>query len=772
MAKRKAEKEQKNGKKDLLARVRECLKTASEADEEMRRKFVDDMKFTFVPGEQWDANQKKKRGKRPCYEFNKLRVTIKRVINNIRANRPMGKVRATEDGDKDTADVIDGLIRNIWAVSDADTAIDYAAEQQTGGGMGAWRVNTRYSSDTTFDQDIVIESVRNPLCLYPDPACRDPLKRDADYWIYTDRISRKSYEMRWPNREVIDFDEGQFDDEELWEDEDETVRICEYWYREPVVEKLLLLADGKTVKASEYDGPAEAIKRTRDVQCYKIKMCIASGDAILEERDWAGSKFPWIIVYGDWVVIEGKTYWNGMTRFSKDAQRSYNVSRTAIAEQIASAPNSHWWATADQAKGHTDEWGQAHDQLFPFLLYNADAKSNGAPPQRMGGADVPVALIQESQIASEEIKAVTGIFDPSLGNQSNETSGRAIAARAQQGEIATFNYPDNIAKGIRVTYEILIDLIPKVYDTERSLRILGVDGAEKYVKVNQPQFDAATGKVKVQNDLTRGKYDVTVTVGPSFSTQRQEAVALYSEIGNKLPQLWAVAGDLMFRSMDLPYAEQIAERFRTLLPPEIQKTIADGKPVPPEVQAVMQQAEQAMAQVQQMGMLVQQAAQEAQQEKAESEKAKAEVQTLIEKLKTEEARFEAKIAKEIARITQMEAGLTQQGAQLTVQASQAEAQAKESTVEQDRENLVAEAGQAVQQIQQLAQQFAQFAAQIMQQIEQKTTAQQAPRRRQIRAKRVNGELIAQIDELDDLGQVTDSREARVRRENGELVGEA
>jgi len=309
MARKKAEKADRNPKKDLLARVRECLKKASDADQEMRNKFVEDMKFVFVPGEQWDANQKKKRGRRPCYEFNKLRVTIKRVINNIRANRPQGKVRAVEDGDKETADIIDGLIRNIWAVSDADTAIDYAAEQQTCGGMGAWRVNTRYSSDTTFDQDIVIEPVRNPLCLYPDAACRDPLKRDADYWIYTDRISKNSYEARWPNREVIDFDEGVFDDADLWEDEDETVRICEFWYRELVTEKLLLLADGKTVKASEYDGPQEAIKRTRDVQCYKIKMCIASGEAILEERDWAGSKFPWVIVYGDWVVIEGKVYW-------------------------------------------------------------------------------------------------------------------------------------------------------------------------------------------------------------------------------------------------------------------------------------------------------------------------------------------------------------------------------------------------------------------------------------------------------------------------------
>lgn len=766
MAKKKAEKPaaEKNPKKDLLVRVRDCFKIATEADNENRKPALEDLKFLHVPGEQWDQKLKQERGNdRPCMEFNKLRVTVKRIVNDMRANRPAGKVRAAEDGDKDTADVYEGLIRNIWNISDGDTIIDYSAEYQVGAGMGAWRVNTKYSTDTVFDQDIVIEPIKNPFTLYADPSASDPIKRDAEYWLLTERISKTSFEQRWPEADRTSFDDVEFDDDAEWSN-DEQVRICEYWYKEPATKTLLLLTDGKTVDKSKYDG-ATPIKRERVIKCHKIMMCIVSGDAILEgPTEWAGSQFPFVQVYGDWLVIDGKVYWYGLTRHSKGAQIAYNYTRTAITETIALAPQSKFWATPDQAKGHTGKWGEAHWKLFPFLLYNADPKTGGGPPVRMGGPDVPIALIQESQMASDEIKATSGIFDPSLGQQSNEVSGRAIAQRQRQGEIATFNYSDNLAKGIRRTWEILIDLIPPVYDTERSIRILGVDGAEKYVKINSPRQDPATGQMVVQNDLSRGKYDVTVTVGPSFSTQRQEATELYTQLGQAVPQLWGVAGDLIMQSMDLPYSQQIAERMKALLPPQIQQTLSEDKPIPPEVQAVMQQAQQAMQMVQQHGQLVQAAQQELEQEKAAVDQGKSEIQQKIAELQTKQAQFEARVAKELANIAMKEAALT-------VKQAQSESQDAAGAVEQDRQSLIGEAAQAVQTIQQLALEFGQLAAQITQQIDQRAAVQQAPKRKQIRAKRVNGELIAQIDELDEAGQVTGSREARVRRENGELVGE-
>jgi hypothetical protein len=714
--------------KDLLVRVRERYKLMTEADDKNRKAALDDLKFLHVPGEQWDPKLKQERGNdRPCMEFNKLRVTVKRVVNDMRANRPHGKVRAVEDGDKDTADVMEGLIRNIWNVSDGDTIIDYSAEYQVGAGMGAWRVNTQYSTDTVFDQDIVIEPIKNPFTLFADPSASDPIKRDAEDWILTEMISNAAYERRWPKAKRTSFEGLEFDDDELWT-EDEMTRICEYWYKEPATKTLLLLADGKTVDKSKWDGVTQ-IKRERTIKCHKIMMCIASGDAILEgPTEWAGYCFPFVQIYGDWLVIDGKVVWYGLTRHSKGAQVAYNYTRTAITETIALAPQSKFWATPEQAKGHTARWSEAHTKLFPFLLYNADGKAPG-PPTRMGGPDVPVALIQESQMASEEIKATSGIFDNSLGQQGNESSGRAIAARQRQGEIATFNYSDNLAKGIRRTHEILIDLIPRVYDTERSIRILGVDGAEKYVKINAPKQDPKTGEMIVENDLSRGKYDVTVTVGPSFATQRQEATELYTQLGAAVPQLWAVAGDVIMKSMDLPYADQMAERMKALLPPQIQQTLSEGKPVPPEVQAVMNQANQAMQLVQQHGQLVQEAQAELQQEQAKIDKGKAEIQALIANLETKEAQFEAEVAKTLAQLAEKEA----QNALKNAQDGQA----------QDREALAAEVQQAIGGIQQLAGAFMQQAAQTLAEImaKQQTQVVVPPRPRVMRVERQNGALV-------------------------------
>lgn len=724
----------KSDDQKLLERMRKCYKLGTEADQDNRRAAISDLKFTFVPGEGWDKQIKLERGDdRPCYEFNRLRITVKRIVNEMRANRPQGKVRAVEDNDVDTAEVFEGLCRNIWNVSDADTVIDYAGEYQVAGGMGAWRVNTRYSSDTVFEQDIVIEPIKNPLTLYSDPTAADPIKRDAEWWFLTERIGNHSYDTRWPEKKRVSWEGTEYDDDEDWSD-DETTRICEYWWKEPAQKSLYLLKNGKTVDGDKFDGAASDILKKRVIKCHKIMMCIASGDAILEKpTEWPGVHFPFVVVYGDWIVIDGKVYWNGITRHSKSAQMIHNYSFTAAFESVSLAPQAKFWATPAQAEGHMTSWSEAHKKLIPMMLYNVDQKAPG-PPQAMAGPQIPAALMQAMAVSADEIKATSGIFDNSLGDQGNETSGRAITARQRQGEVATFNFPDNMGKGVRRTWEILIDLAPKVYDTERSVRILGVDGAEKYVKINSPKMNPATGEVEIENDLTAGKFDVVVTVGPSFSTQRQEATETYTQLGQAVPQVWGVAGDLIMKSMDLPYADQIAERMKALLPPQIQQQIAQaegGKPMPPEVMQAMQQAKEAMAMVQQHAQLVQAAQAELQQEKADTDKAKSELDTKIANLKTEEARFEAQVAKAMAQIAMKEAQVATAGAQ-DDQAS-------------DRAALSNEVTGAVAEIQQMAGQFMQQAAQTLAEImakQQPTVIVHQPQRPRVtRVDRVNGSMV-------------------------------
>lgn len=759
----------KTSDKDLVARVRKRYETMAEADHENRRKALDDLKFVHVPGEQWDSTLKQERGERPCYEFNKTRVTVKRVVNDIRANRPQGKVRAVEDNDKDAAEVMEGLCRNIWNTSDGDTVFDSAAEFQVACGMGAWRVNTKYTCDTAFDQDIVIEAIPNPFCLYADPAAQDLLKRDAEDWLLTEKVTRKAYEARWPKARVVEFTSTEFDDDGEWE-EDERVRIAEYWWKEPVTKEIWLLSDGTTldssakdpdlgrpVKESDLKLAGIGIVRRRKVKTHKILMAIVSGEAVLEgPTEWVGREFPFIQIFGEYLIIDGKAHWFGLTRFAKDAQRSYNVARTAISETIALAPQAKYWATPKQAAGHEKEWAEAHKKNYPFISYTTDPAAPG-PPTRTGGAEVPVALIQESQIASDEIKAVTGIFDASLGNRSNEQSGIAIRSRQAQGEVATFNYRDNASKGMQRTWEILLDLIPKVYDTERSVRILGVDGAEKYTKVN-----TVDGNGNTLNDITRGKFDVTVTVGPSFATQRMEAAEIYGQLAQANPALFGIAGDLMMKAADLPYSDQIAERLKIMLPPQIAQAEGDGKPMPPEVQAAMAQADQMVQQAQAMGAAVQEAAQQVKAEKADAEKAKSEVQVAVANLKAQEASLD----KQVAEFKQL---VAETRAQIAAEQSQGEAQTQ-AQAGAERDALVGEVAQALQMLEAQSQAFQQAAAQVLTEVQQVVAAQaqaaQRPKNKQFSAKRVNGQLVGELVDL-DTGKATRIETQRV---NGELIG--
>jgi hypothetical protein len=677
---------------DIVRNARDRYNVMAEDDRHNRIDCLEDLRFVNLPGAQWSESMKTYRGDRPCYEYNKTRVRCKRVVNDMRDNRPQGKVRPVEGGDKEIAEINEGLIRNIWNASHGDNSTDYAAGFQVQGGMGAWRVNTEYSADTAFNQDLVIEPIENPLCLYADPSARDPMYRDAKDWIYTYRITHEHFEEEFGTKaEKVDFeadDEFADDHDDEWTDED-TVRIAEYWYKEPVTKELLLVevpdpeqeGQMKTLvvdsESDEANGiPPEAIKDTREVKTHDIKMCILSGADILEGPvKWAGRKFPWVMVHGERINIEGRNYWWGLVRHAKDAQRNFNVSKTAIAETIAQTPKAKWWATSAQAAGHTDEWAEADKKNFPYLLYEADPATGGAAPQRMGGADVPVALMQQAAIDNEDLKDVMGLPDASMGASGDEKSGRAIYARQQQGEIANFDYKDNMAKAVEYTFEILIDLIPEIYDTDRELRVLGVDGAEDYKRVNQIVMDPESGKAVRVNDLSMGRYDVTVTSGPTFSTLRQEAAETYGQLAQSFPEIMQIAGDLVFKSMDLPYADEIGERLRTLLPPQIQQQMNDETEQSPEVQAAMQQASQAMQQVQEHAQLVQAASAELQEEVGENEKLKSEIKLEHAQVKVARAEFDAHVAETLSKVTERGASIMQKEANLTVKGAELKEQA-------------------------------------------------------------------------------------------------
>lgn len=587
-------------KDDQLSEMLDRYRRADECCIDLYDAADNDIAFVSKPGCQWDEKLKSRRGDRPCYEFPKLQGHIRQVVNSMRQARPQGKVRGVEESDTWLAEIMNGLCRNILDVSNADLAHDIAFAQAVKGGMGVWRIRTRYEDEASFNQEIVIEPIRNFRCVKFDPAAEKIDRSDALFAFVEEYIPEEAFKRKYPTAKLQDFESGR--DTGDWRDADK-VRVAEYWYKKPVKRELWALSNGDVVWADESDEAAlaaagVAITNGRMVDTHKVCMRLTNGaDWLTEEQEFPSKYIPIIVVYGDIENIGGEDYWQGLTRPSKDQQRLHNVHKTAAIEAVAKSPKAPFILKLKWIKGLEKFWNNANSEDYPFLPVRDDADGL---PQRARQAEVPAALLQLAAIDNDDIKAATGIYDPSLGAQAQETSGVAIQKRQNQSANATFNYVDNLAYAIRHEYRILIDMIPKVYDTPRVVRVLGEDGAEQWKQLYQTVVDQATGKQTVVNDISKGKYDVTVTVGPSFATQRMEAVTAFSQlvgqIGPSFPPLAMLMAFQVVKNLDLPGNEEVAASVRKLLVQQGLLQPDKDDPPPPQQPNPAQQIQLAKAQ--------------------------------------------------------------------------------------------------------------------------------------------------------------------------------
>lgn len=572
---------------DILSEMRAFKKDAEQADSHNRTAMEDDLRFLEGHG-QWDERIKAAREAdgRPCLTINKLPQYVNQVANDIRQSRPSIKVRPVDSqSDPAKAKLLEGLIRNIEYVSKADQAYDTAGFYAVAGGFGAIMVETAYSSDDSFEQDIRIKRVKNPLTVFIDPASEEADGSDMMRALVTSLMPKKAFKKKYPKAAADCSIEGS-----EWADwySSESVRLAEYWTREPVMREIALMQDGSVMDAESADP--EQIVSTRSAPSWKVTYRLCTGNEVLEEKTWPGKYIPIVPVYGEEIDINGKIYRRGLIRNAKDSQRMYNYWRTTATELVALAPKAPMLVTDRHIEGREHEWAMANVSPRPYLTYTPDSQ---APlPQRIEPASVPQGVFTEAQVAVDDMKSVTGIYDASLGARGNETSGRAILMRQREGDNATFVYPDNVARAIAQVGRIVIDLIPKIYDTARMVRVLGEDGTEEIVGVNQPGIDG------LLNDLTIGKYDITVQSGPSYATKRMEAAETMMQFVQAQPQLAPLIGDLIAKNMDWPGADKIADRLVAMLPPQLQalEQKEDGPQVPPELQQMIQQG---MAQIQQ-----------------------------------------------------------------------------------------------------------------------------------------------------------------------------
>lgn len=564
-------------------------------ESENRSAALDDIRFARL-GEQWPDKVRKDRELegRPCLTINRMPSFIRQVVNDSRMNSPQIKVKPVDDkADPKTAEILSGLIRNIEYVSGASNAYDMALESAVTCGMGFFRICTDYAGEDEFAQDIFIKRITNPLSVVYDSYGESIDGSDWKEAFLVDWITRDEYKRRFNKKRDDDIKSFGGAADGMEDADSGLVRIAEHWEIVEKPGKLLLLTDGSVISEEEYladhpelgvpmkdvfDSLGVSVHKERKTAKRSVKQRILGGE-ILSEEDWAGKFIPVIPVFGDEVFVQGKRHLKSLIRDARDAQQMLNFWRTASTELVALAPKAPFIGPKGSFVTDAKKWQNANHKSYPYIEYDGPV-----PPQRQGFSGPPAGALQEALNAADDMKSIIGIYDASLGARSNETSGRAIMARQREGDVSTFHFIDNLSKSISHAGRILVDLIPKIYDTPRIVRTLGIDGSTDSVPVNQP---AVVDGVERIYDLKVGKYDVAVETGPSFTTQREEAANQMIELLRAFPQAAPVIGDLLAKNLDWPGADEIAERLKAMLPPQIN----GQNGIPPQAQAKIQQLE-------------------------------------------------------------------------------------------------------------------------------------------------------------------------------------
>lgn len=578
---------------DILKDAREAFDLACEHEAENRREALDDIRFARL-GEQWPDKVRKDRelDGRPCLTINRLPAFIRQVVNDARQNKPSIVCHPVDDAaDPETAEIFNGLIRNIEQSSDAEVAYDTALDFAVTGGFGYFRINTRYATDDGFDQDLVIERVANPFSIYGDPHSTAADSSDWNTAFVVDTLPKAAFAARWKGAEAVDWtSDGYAGLRGPWLDGDQ-VMVAEHWRREAVMRTIFALSDGQVVEEGVYRAQkamfdalgVSVVGRPRQVSSHKVTQRIMTGAEVLETVDWAGKFIPIVPVYGEELHVDGKRRLRSLVRDAKDPQRMFNYWRTTSTELVALSPKAPFIGRKGAFESDAAKWATANVQTHAYLEYDGPE-----PPQRQPFAGPPAGALQEALHASDDMKAIMGLYEASLGARSNETSGRAIMARQREGDVSTFHYIDNLARAIRHAGRILIDLIPRVYATPRIVRVLGPGGEARLAPVNQ-RFEAQAAeaaergrKLEKIYDLSVGKYDLTVRSGPSFTSRREEAATQMIELIRAYPPAAPLIGDLLAKNLDWPGADEIARRLAATLPDAV-------KPGSPEIEAAKAQ---------------------------------------------------------------------------------------------------------------------------------------------------------------------------------------
>jgi hypothetical protein len=551
------------------------------------------MRFLFADSDnqdQWEPAVKARRhmATQPMITINKVHTHWLMIVNQMKENKPSIQVHPTNgEASYEAAQIYEGLIRHIEYKSNAKVAYDIASEQQVGGGIGYVQVITKYADDSTFDQEIFIKEIPDALSVYLDPHIKKRDGSDAKYAFIYEDMPRHEFERKYPNIKVPTSNGNQ-----QWVTKD-IVKVATYYEKETRKEWLYSITndDGSVKFMRESDITVEERKlfneiiRTggegidrRRIDKHVIKKYLIGGTEVLEKGIWPGTYIPIARQVGEEVIIEQRLDRKGIVRYMKDAQRAYNYNASAALEYGALQSKSPYLAPVDAINGLENYWATANTENHAYLPYNnLDEQGNQVPmPQKAPTPMGAPVYMDGMQTANMEMMMTSGQYDQTFGEQSQELSGVSIDKRINQGNRATFHFQDAQANTIQFVGKIIIDLIPKIYDTKRIVRILGEDGSEDQIMVDPQAKQAiiqneqeAEAKIQTIFNPNVGKFDVVAECGPSYDTKRAEAFDAMTGLLKAQPALSQVIGDLYMGSADFPGADKLQERMRNWIPQSI-----------------------------------------------------------------------------------------------------------------------------------------------------------------------------------------------------------
>jgi hypothetical protein len=599
----------------IIRRALKRLDLCIQVEGENRKPALEDRKFWN--GDQWpaDVSAQRLRDQRPCLTVNKLKTITHQITNEQRQNRPAININPVGDkGDIEVAKMYRGLVRAIERDSVADIAYDTAYHDAVISGFGYWRLMTEYESPDSMNQVIVIKRIRNPFTVYGDVMSQEPDGSDWRYGFVTELIPRSQFDDEYPDADPMSWTVGGIGETmKNWITQD-AVRVAEYFEITFKKRTLVQLENGFVGWEDELEKEAKdryKVINERESEEPEVMWYKMTALEILERRPWVGKWIPIVKMVGDEIDIEGRSKLSGVVRDAKDPQRAYNYGVTAEMEQIALAPKAPFVMAEGQDEGHEDEWQKANVTSYPVLHYKqTDLEGEKAPPpQRQPGPQPAAGWQSIKQAAQQDIMGTTGIrFDATTQERMYDESGRALKELRQRGDLGSFHYLDNMARSLRHTGEMILDLAPKIYDTPRVITILREDDSEERVKIDpsqaRPMMEQPNGpdgkKLKIFNP-TYGKYGVTTTIGPSYATKRIEASESMMDFARAIgaPNAMLFA-DLIAKNQDWPGAEQIEARMAKIIAQQHPGAVApDMKDVSPQVQAMLQGLQQQNQQLQQ-----------------------------------------------------------------------------------------------------------------------------------------------------------------------------